>query len=167
MQVAVPPGVTEGMPFQAMTPNGPMMVTVPPGIQPGQMITISVPQTPAPLAPNVRLYPPTGQPIVCWSRFVFFPLSLVTCCAGPVCLWCCVANPATYWDLEDAGTHALLGARLTSPSQTSCEASCNPLAGGNFVVSFNASTPLAARRDMVAIMAYSLGNFVTTPRGEA
>ena len=43
MMVTVPPGVTEGFPFQINTPSGPMIVTCPPGVKSGMEMQVNVP----------------------------------------------------------------------------------------------------------------------------
>ena len=43
MQVTVPEGVSPGMPFQVITPNGPVQVTCPPGMSGGGLLLVNVP----------------------------------------------------------------------------------------------------------------------------
>jgi hypothetical protein len=47
MQVVVPQGVSEGVPFQCNTPSGTMTVVCPPGVKAGDSLQVNIPAVPA------------------------------------------------------------------------------------------------------------------------
>ena len=80
-------------------------------------------------------------------------LAVPTCCAGPVCVSCCIAPPDIHFELEELRSgSAVEGARCTDKGRVFCAVS-NRVPSGD-TIDFSERAPLQVRKDTLAIAFY-------------
>jgi hypothetical protein len=101
-----------------------------------------------------------------FAKCVLVPLACLTCCAGPVCLVCCVPPPNVHNEMSavGAGGDPGGGPRYTQKHHTFIKDVCvlRGLPDGDTIV-FPQGTPLQMRKDMLTAAAYRLSIIAMTP----
>jgi len=82
-------------------------------------------------------------------------LAVPTCCAGPVCVHCCIAPPDVHFELQELRSGgAVEGARCTNKGRIFCEVNGCLTTGVGDTIDFSERVPLQVRKDTLAIVFY-------------
>ena len=102
----------------------------------------------------------------CFTWGLLVPCACVTCCAGPVCLFCVLPPPNVHSEMSavGAGSDPGSGPRYTKKHQffACCRRWLRGLPDGDTIV-FPQGTPLQMRKDMLTAAAYRLSMIAMTP----
>ena len=102
----------------------------------------------------------------CFTWGVVLPCACVTCCAGPVCLFCVLPPPNVHSEMSavGAGGDPGGGPRYTKKHHTFVKDACvlRNLPDGDTIV-FPQGTPLQMRKDMLTAAAYRLSMIAMMP----